>query len=62
MTHVATGDRSTPAPRQRARDALTQGRLVEALAWLKRVRAAPLEDDPAQLALEQADALSALEG
>jgi len=62
MRHVTTGDRNTPAPRQRARDALTQGRLAEALAWLKRVRAAPLEDDPAQLALEQADALSALEG
>jgi DNA-binding NtrC family response regulator/tetratricopeptide (TPR) repeat protein len=61
MTHVAGGDREAPTPRQKAREALKHGRLAEALTWLKRVRAAPLDDDPAQIALEQADALAGLE-
>jgi DNA-binding NtrC family response regulator/tetratricopeptide (TPR) repeat protein len=61
MADLARGDRGALSPRQSARDALRQGRLQEALEWFKRVRAAPLQDDAAQLALEQTDALLGLE-
>jgi DNA-binding NtrC family response regulator/tetratricopeptide (TPR) repeat protein len=58
---AGVGARSALPARQQARDALRQGRLLEALEWFGRVRAVPLHEDPAQIALEQAEALSGLE-
>jgi two-component system, repressor protein LuxO len=46
--------------RQRAREALAQGRREEALHWYERVRAAPIDGDAAQLALEEGEALMGL--
>ena len=55
------GARGALPARQQARDALRQGRLLESLEWFKRVRGVPLQEDPAQIALEQGEALSGLE-
>jgi DNA-binding NtrC family response regulator/tetratricopeptide (TPR) repeat protein len=58
-----TGDtaRRPFSAREQVREALRQGRLLEALDWLKKTRSAPLDEDSAQLALEQSEALLGLE-